>query len=88
MHDHKTKLFKHYHDKNVDGMIEVKINIQKKVLLSLRVNALQIAPELRKNLVYELIRNDVFNIEATDKVIIFKYKKKFDFVVHLLDINN
>ncbi|KAM3135807.1 hypothetical protein pb186bvf_012060 [Paramecium bursaria] len=71
MHDHKTKLFKHYHDKNVDGMIEV--------LLSLRVNALQIAPELRKNLVYELIRNDVFNIEATDK---------FDFVVHLLDINN
>lgn len=23
MHDHKTKLFKHYHDKNVDGMIEV-----------------------------------------------------------------
>ena len=49
------------------------------VLLSLRVNALQIAPELRKNLVYELIRNDVFNIEATDK---------FDFVVHLLDINN
>ncbi len=33
------------------------------VLLSLRVNALQIAPELRKNLVYELIRNDIFNIE-------------------------
>lgn len=30
------------------------------VLLSLRVNALQIAPELRKNLVYEIIRNDVF----------------------------
>ncbi|CAD8056603.1 unnamed protein product [Paramecium sonneborni] len=49
------------------------------ILLSLRVNALQITPELRKNLVYELIRNDVFNIEATDK---------FDFVVHLLDINN
>jgi hypothetical protein len=30
-------------------------------------------------LVYELIRNDVFNIEATEK---------FDFVVHLVDINN
>ncbi|CAD8144528.1 unnamed protein product [Paramecium pentaurelia] len=71
MHEHKNKLFKNYQDKNVDGMIEV--------LLSLRVNALQIAPELRKNLVYELIRNDVFNIEATEK---------FDFVVHLLDINN
>jgi hypothetical protein len=40
------------------------------VLLSLRVNALQIAPELRKNLVYELIRNDVFNIEASEKVLL------------------
>lgn len=39
MQEHKTKLFKHYSEKNVDGMIEV--------LLSLRVNALQIAPELR-----------------------------------------
>ncbi len=46
-----------YSDKNTDGMIEV--------LLSLRVNALQIAPELRKNLVYELIRNDIFNIEES-----------------------
>ena len=35
------------------------------VLLSLRVNALQISPELRKNLVYELIRNDILNIEET-----------------------
>ena len=34
------------------------------VLLSLRVNALQIAPELRKNLVYEIIRNDVFLIKT------------------------
>ena len=32
MHEHKTKLYKNYQDKNVDGMIEV--------LLSLRVNAL------------------------------------------------
>jgi len=32
------------------------------VLLSLRVNSLQIAPELRKNLVYELIRNDILLI--------------------------
>lgn len=49
------------------------------VLLSLRVNALQIAPELRKNLVYELIRNDIFNIEASEK---------FDFIIALLDFNN
>lgn len=49
------------------------------VLLSLRVNALQIAPELRKNLVYELIRNDIFDIEASEK---------FDFLIKMLDINN
>ena len=54
MHEHKQKLFNNYREKNVDGMVEV--------LLSLRVNALQIAPELRKNLVYELIRNDIFNL--------------------------
>ncbi|EGR27657.1 hypothetical protein IMG5_191980 [Ichthyophthirius multifiliis] len=71
MQEHKTKLQKHFSDRNIDGMIEV--------LLSLRVNALQIAPELRKNLVYELIRNDIFNIEATEK---------FDFVFQIIDINN
>jgi len=49
------------------------------VLLSLRVNALQIAPELRKNLVYELIRNDIFNIEASEK---------FDFIISMLEFNN
>ena len=32
------------------------------VLLSLRVNALQISPELRRSLVTELIRNDIFFI--------------------------
>lgn len=37
---------------------------------------MQIAPELRKNLVYELIRNDLFKIEETDK---------FDFLLFLLD---
>lgn len=71
MLEHKTKLYKHFSEKNVDGLIEV--------LLSLRVNALQIAPELRKNLVYELIRNDIFNIEATDK---------FDFLLSMLEIDN
>ncbi|KRX08064.1 Armadillo-type fold [Pseudocohnilembus persalinus] len=71
MQEHKTKLINHYQQQNVDGMIEV--------LLSLRVNALQIAPELRKNLVYELIRNDIFNIEATEN---------FEFILTMLDFNN
>eukprot|EP01017_Pseudomicrothorax_dubius_P004052 TRINITY_DN1072_c0_g2_i4.p1 TRINITY_DN1072_c0_g2~~TRINITY_DN1072_c0_g2_i4.p1 ORF type:complete len:471 (-),score=150.25 TRINITY_DN1072_c0_g2_i4:91-1503(-) len=71
MHEHKTKFLKYHQEKNVDGLIEV--------LLSLRVNALQIAPELRKNLVYELIRNDIFNIEATES---------FDLILSILDINN
>ena len=70
MQEHKTKLIANYADKNVDGIIEV--------LLSLRVNALQIAPELRKNLVYELIRNDIFLIEENDG---------FDFLISILDIN-
>ena len=37
------------------------------MLLSLRVNALQIAPELRKNLVYEIIRNDIFLLNGRTK---------------------
>ena len=41
--DHKVKLEQHFKDKNVEGIVEI--------LLSLRVNALQIAPELRKSLV-------------------------------------
>jgi hypothetical protein len=71
MQEHKTKLISNFTDKNIDGIIEV--------LLSLRVNALQIAPELRKNLVYELVRNDIFNIEEHDN---------FDFLLSILDINN
>lgn len=56
------------------------------ILLSLRVNALQIgtawvtvAPELRKNLVYELIRRDIFKIYETDR---------YDFVLEILNIKN
>ena len=37
------------------------------ILLSLRVNALQIAPELRKNLVYEIVRNDIFDLNSRTK---------------------
>lgn len=56
MQEHKQKFLKHLKENNIESLVEV--------LLSLRVNALQIAPELRKNLVYELIRNDIFNIET------------------------
>lgn len=52
MNEHKQRLIQAKVENNIKGVIEV--------LLSLRVNALQISPELRKNLVYELIRNDVF----------------------------
>lgn len=34
---------------------------------------------MRKNLVYELIRNDIFNIDGSEK---------FDFIISLLDYNN
>lgn len=44
MSEHKTKLIKASDEQNLEHIIEV--------LLSLRVNALQISPDLRKNLVY------------------------------------
>ncbi len=69
MIEHKKKFFKAKEDKNQESIIEV--------LLSLRVNALQISPELRKNLVYELIRNDTLNIEET---------KENTFVIDLLNL--
>lgn len=56
--DHKQKLEQHFKDKYIEGIIEI--------LLSLRVNALQIAPELRKTLVEELIRRDIFKIAQTE----------------------
>ena len=52
MGEHKQRLIQAKINNDVHSVVEV--------LLSLRVNALQIAPELRKNLVYEIIRNDVF----------------------------
>ena len=69
--EHQNKLDRFVAAKNIDGICEV--------LLSFRVNALQIAPELRKNLVYELIRNDLFKIEETDR---------FDFLLSLLENNS
>lgn len=71
MQEHKSKLLTHYKENNAEGIVEV--------LLSLRVNALQISPELRKNLVYELIRNDIFFVTANEDV---------EFLLKILDINN
>ena len=59
MAEHKNKLIQAKMDGDVKGMVEV--------LLSIRVNALQISPELRKNLVYELIRNDILLIQSEVK---------------------
>lgn len=70
MLEHKKKLISAKEEKNNENIIEV--------LLSLRVNALQISPELRKNLVYELIRNDVLNIEEA---------KENSFVLDLLNVH-
>ncbi len=71
MQEHKQKFLKHLKEGNIDSLVEV--------LLSLRVNALQIAPELRKNLVYELIRNDIFNIES---------ENNFNVLIKILSIEN
>lgn len=68
MNEHKQKLIQAKVDNHVKGIVEV--------LLSLRVNALQISPELRKNLVYELIRNDVFLLTT---------RARNDFLLELMD---
>ena len=52
--EHKRKLIEAKSTNNIEGMIEI--------LLSLRVNALQVSYPLRRNLVSELIRNDVLMI--------------------------
>jgi len=71
MNEHKSKLVQAKVERNVKAVVEV--------LLSLRVNALQISPELRKNLVYELIRNDVFLLQT---------KAKNNFLMELLEIKH
>ena len=49
------------------------------ILLSLRVNALQIQPEQRRNFVQTLIKIDIFNIEPT---------KSLDFLMRMLSLNS
>ena len=68
MVEHKQRLVDAKEKKDVKQIVEV--------LLSLRVNALQIAPELRKNLVYEIIRNDVFLLTT---------KQRNTFLIELLN---
>lgn len=55
LQDHKNRIIRSKLEGQTDNIIEV--------LLSLRVNALQISPELRINLVTELIKNDIFLIK-------------------------
>lgn len=72
--DHKAKLEQYVAEKtNTEGIIEI--------LLSLRISALQIAPELRKNLVEELIRRDIFKITQEEK-------DNFKFLLGLLSIKS
>lgn len=69
MAEHKNKLIQAKEDGDLKGLVEV--------LLSLRVNALQISADLRKNLVYELIRNDIFLLHT---------KVRNQFLMDLIDI--
>jgi hypothetical protein len=59
MSEHKHHLIEAKMQDDFPAIIEV--------LLSLRVNSLQISPELRKNLVYEIIRNDIFLLTTRAK---------------------
>lgn len=49
------------------------------ILLSLRVNALQIPPDQRRNFVSQLVKVDIFNIEPS---------KSLDFVMKMLNMNS
>ena len=61
--EHKKKLIAAKDKNNIEAIIEV--------LLSLRVNALQISSELRKNFIGEIIRNDIFCTgEKNDKFLL------------------
>lgn len=68
--EHKKKLNEYKQNNNTEKIIEV--------LLSLRINALQISPELRREFVNELIKDDIFNIIQS---------KANAFVIDLLNIH-
>jgi hypothetical protein len=71
--DHKNKLLqcKDEEANPEEGLTEI--------LLSLRVNALQIPPDQRRNLVSKLIKVDILHITAA---------QNYDFVLSMLKMNN
>jgi hypothetical protein len=79
--DHKSKLLKAKEiDNNVENIIEV--------LLSLRVHALQISPELRRHLVNELIKADIFYITHGVPASFTALKKAISLPVGVAPMNN
>lgn len=79
--DHKSKLLKAKEiDNNVENIIEV--------LLSLRVHALQISPELRRHLVNELIRADIFYISNGIPATFGQVKKALSLPIGLAPMNH
>lgn len=58
--EHKNNLKKAINEKNNDKIQEI--------LLSLRIYSLQIQPDLRKNLIEELVDNDILNIKENNSV--------------------
>jgi hypothetical protein len=86
--DHRQKLLKAKEiDNNVENIIEV--------LLSLRVHALQISPDLRRHLVHELIKADIFFITNGIPPVTANQKKPSvssgpsnQFVLDLLEMQN
>ena len=86
--DHRQKLLKAKEiDNNVENIIEV--------LLSLRVHALQISPDLRRHLVHELIKADIFFITNGIPPVTANQKKATvsagpsnQFVLDLLEMQN
>jgi len=71
--DHKNKLVK---ARDEEAQPE---EVLTEVLLSLRVNALQIPPEQRRDFVAQLIKNDIFNIKTTQSM---------EFLQYMLGLNN
>ena len=71
--DHKNKLLSASEE---DQQPEASLT---EILLSLRVNALQIPPDQRRNFVSQLVKVDIFNIEPS---------KSLDFVMKMLNMNS
>ncbi len=93
MHEHKTKLFKNHNDKNIDGMIEVNywlfIDYRWLGFTISKSKCIINCPRIKKKPGIWANKKWYFLHRSNRKgfiylIIIFK----FDFVSHLLDINN